>query len=77
MLNEIPAGEFKQHCLSLIDDVAMSGAELIVTKRGKPICRITPITIKDQPSIFGCLKGTVKIKGDLTLPLNETWEANE
>jgi prevent-host-death family protein len=40
---EIPAARFKAQCLALLDDVAATGDELIVTKRGKPVARVVPL----------------------------------
>lgn len=39
----VAAGAFKQGCLALIDEVAASGREIVVTKRGKPVARLVPI----------------------------------
>ena len=35
----MPAGEFKAKCLALLDEVSITGEELIVTKRGKPVAK--------------------------------------
>ncbi len=40
---EVPAGAFKQGCLALIDDVAASKQEIVITKRGKPVARLVPM----------------------------------
>lgn len=40
---EVPAGVFKQGCLALIDDVAASKREIVITKRGKPVARVVPM----------------------------------
>jgi len=40
---QVPAGSFKQSCLALIDDVAKSKQEIIITKRGKPVARLVPM----------------------------------
>ncbi|MEO8181358.1 MAG: type II toxin-antitoxin system Phd/YefM family antitoxin [Deltaproteobacteria bacterium] len=40
---QVPAGAFKQGCLALIDDVASSKQEIIITKRGKPVARLVPM----------------------------------
>jgi prevent-host-death family protein len=40
---EVPAGAFKQGCLALIEDVAASKQEIIITKRGKPVARLVPM----------------------------------
>jgi len=40
---QIPAGVFKQGCLAMIDDVASSKQEIVITKRGKPVARLVPM----------------------------------
>jgi prevent-host-death family protein len=40
---QVPAGLFKQGCLALIDDVATSRQEIVITKRGKPVARLVPM----------------------------------
>jgi prevent-host-death family protein len=40
---EVPAGVFKQGCLALIDDVAASKREIVITTRGKPEARVVPM----------------------------------
>lgn len=39
----VPAGEFKQHCLALLDEVAERHEEVIITKRGRPVARLLPV----------------------------------
>ena len=39
----IPAGKFKARCLALLDEVNNTGEELVITKYGKPVARISPI----------------------------------
>lgn len=39
----IPAGEFKQGCLAILDEVARTHRSVVVTKRGKPVARVVPI----------------------------------
>lgn len=72
---EIPAGEFKQHCLRLMDEVASNRTPIIVTKRGKPVAKLVPA--EDMAgSSFGALAGTMAIQGDLLAPLDVEWEAD-
>ena len=73
----VPATEFKAKCLALIDEMERSGEPLTVTRRGKP-----SITLKAERSkppkiddIFGCMKGTGRIVGDLDAPLDPDWES--
>lgn len=43
VMREIAAAKFKAECLALLDDVAETGNEIIVTKRGKPVARVVPL----------------------------------
>lgn len=67
----VPAGEFKARCLALLDLVAETGQELVVTKRGKPVARLVPA--EAPPS----LSGSVVWEGDLISPIGEEWGAEE
>jgi prevent-host-death family protein len=44
----VPAGYFKQHCLSIMDEVAATHQPVVVSKRGKPTVRIVPIAGDDE-----------------------------
>lgn len=71
---EIPAGEFKAKCLKLMDEVQQTGEEVIITKRGKPVAKLVPAA-KEKPFLFGSMKGSVRITGDIVGPiLDEDWE---
>lgn len=72
-MHTISAGEFKATCLKLMDIIAQTHEEYIVTKRGVPIVKIIPIESNEDP--FGLLKGTVHICGDIIEPIDTSWEA--
>lgn len=72
----VAAGEFKQKCLALMDEVASLGIELVITKHGSPICKLTPLPKNLNQPRFGWLKDSIIIHGDLTEPLEEEWDAN-
>lgn len=75
-MQTVSAGEFKTHCLKLMDQVAQSHEELVVTKRGVPIVKMIPVETPADP--FGFMKGTIRIKCDLaSYELDESWEAAE
>lgn len=62
---EINAAEFKAKCLKLLDEVAATHEPLVITKRGKPVARLVPIEEETAESMFGYLRGTVTILGDI------------
>ena len=70
----IGAGEFKAKCLHLLDQVQQSRREIVITKRGKPVARLVPVD-EEKPKLFGRMKGTGKILGDIVGPTGEKWFA--
>jgi prevent-host-death family protein len=40
----ISASEFKAKCLAMLDEVAATGEEIVVTKRGHAVARVSPVT---------------------------------
>jgi antitoxin (DNA-binding transcriptional repressor) of toxin-antitoxin stability system len=71
------AGAFKAKCLSAMTDVHNGHGEIMVTKRGKPFVKIVPAKPAEPESIFGFLKGKVKVVGDIVAPIVEPWEWDE
>lgn len=72
----VPAGKFKAECLAMMDIVAEGTVEYVITKRGKPVAKLVPIE-KERKPIFGCMKGTVRILGDIIEPIDVKFEAME
>ncbi len=68
-MKTIPAGQFKVHCLSIMDEVQAKRQAVVITKRGKPVAKLVPIE-KEKDDIFGFFKGkgTIEIKGDIVSP---------
>ncbi len=52
----MPAGEFKAKCLALLDEVSITGEELIVTKRGKPVAKVTAVDTAEPPTLIGSVR---------------------
>lgn len=70
----IPAGNFKAHCLQLLDDVQQTRGEIVLTKHGKPVARLVP-TDAPAPDLFGRMRGSVTISGDTIAASGEIWDA--
>ena len=76
-IQSIAAGEFKAKCLKLMQTIVETHRPLIITKYGKPLVQIVPLDDDIPKSYFGCMKGTVEIKEDITKPIDIEWKANE
>lgn len=71
-MDRITATSFKARCLALLDEVAESGGELTITKRGRPVARLVPV---DEGA---SLEGSVRVlvaEDELISPLGLEWEA--
>ena len=70
----IKASEFKAKCLQLMDEVAESGDEIVITKNGRPVSRLVPYREKPQAP-FGRYRDIIQIHGDIGEPIDVEWEA--
>ena len=71
----IKASEFKAKCLKLMDEVAERGEEIVITKNGKPVAKLT--AYRERPkTLFGIDKGRLEILGDIMSPIDVEWEAD-
>ena len=69
----VPAGEFKAKCLALFDEVEARKHAFVVTKRGRPVARIVPISSGAPHSLHGSLLH----EDGLLDPVDVKWDANE
>jgi prevent-host-death family protein len=71
MSKTVNIAEFKDRFSELLALVEQGG-EVIVCRRNVPLARVEPIrkpaSRKASHSVVGCMKGTVRIHGDLTEP---------
>lgn len=75
-MRTIAAGEFKQRCLRLLDEVGASGESIVITKRGKPVAELTPVSSDRQGDWIGSMRGRGEIIGDIVAPAADPdeWE---
>jgi prevent-host-death family protein len=74
----MPAGEFKARCLKLMDQVQITGRPIVITKRGRPVAKLVPVEeAAPHREIFGCMKGSIEILGDIVGPTGEEWNAEK
>ena len=58
-----------------MDEVRSRRTSVTIAKRGKPVARLVPADDK-PPALFGFLKGSVIVKGDIIEPVDVTWKAD-
>ena len=69
MTKKMAAGVFKAKCLKVMDEVQKKRLTVVITKRGKPVAKLVPITRKDKDDIYGYMAGKIAIKGDVVGPI--------
>jgi prevent-host-death family protein len=67
-MKQMPAGEFKARCLSVMDDVNATGEPVLITKRGMPVAKIVPVSSKKR-DLFGFMAGQFEIVGNIESPV--------
>ena len=70
----VSASEFKDQCLEIIDEIAETGDEVIITQNGRAVSRLTPYRSR-RDGWFGIDRHRFKIVGDIVSPMPEEWFA--
>ena len=76
-MKTVGATEAKTHFLSLLTDIETKREGVVVTRNGKPVARVLPMSGTNEDPIFGFYKGKLDIKGDLLSPLYSDNELEE
>jgi prevent-host-death family protein len=63
----VAAGEFKNRCLALMDEVQKCREAIVITKHGRPVAQLTPVQGMDD--FYDAFKGRITITGDIVGPL--------
>ncbi len=71
---DISAAQFKAECLKLMDLVEKTREPIVITKHGRPVAQLAPVSA-DTDSLFGYMKDTIKVEGDVLAPVGEKWSA--
>ena len=71
----IPAGEFKNRCLALMDEVNETGEEIAVPQDGRPVSRLVPV--RERKPLIGMFRDRLSIASDIMSPAapSEEWES--
>jgi prevent-host-death family protein len=68
----VPASKFKAQCLAMLDEVAATGEEIVVTKRGRAVARV--VSAETPSSLSGSVSFNVS-EEELIEPLDVDWDA--
>jgi len=77
-MKKMAAGQFKAHCLRVMDEVRARRQPVMITKKGVPVAKLVPAD-ETSPDVFGCMAGTAEILGDIEAPVvpARVWKAKK
>ncbi|MGE0445599.1 MAG: type II toxin-antitoxin system Phd/YefM family antitoxin [Vicinamibacterales bacterium] len=70
-MKAVAAGQFKDRCFKLLDEVEKSKTPIVVTKRGRPVAKVVPYLPAAERS--RSLIGSVRESGD-PYGTGEAWD---
>ena len=68
------ASEFKAKCLALMDEIAESGEEIVITKQRQAPGQLDPCEAPRRAP-WGGYRDIIQIHGDVISPVDLEWEA--
>lgn len=66
--------ECKAKFFHVLDEVASKRKGIVVTRNGKPVAEIVPF-VQKPTTLYGAMKGSIKVMGKLDQPTDGDWEA--
>jgi antitoxin (DNA-binding transcriptional repressor) of toxin-antitoxin stability system len=73
LMKTIPAGQFKAHCLAILDEVAVKRERIVVTKHGKSVAQIIPCP-HPTGNRKNPLKNSIVFEKNIIDPVDVVWE---
>jgi prevent-host-death family protein len=71
-MKSLSVSAFREQITGLLDRLPPEG--VLVTKRGKPVARLVPVQKKTHADWIGCMKGRLKIRGNI-FSTGRKWDA--
>jgi prevent-host-death family protein len=74
-MKKLNVSQARQQLPTLVDEVAQSGEEVLITRRGEPLAKLVPFQPKEAERAAHPLRGLpIEIAEDFDAPLPELWE---
>src|ERR1700730_14351163 len=70
----MPPADFKAQCPKLTKQVEKTRQPIVITKHGRPVAQLAPVP-PAASGLFGYIKATLQIPGDIIAPIDEKWSA--
>ena len=75
-LFKVSVQEFAANCTTLINEVKEKKIEILITGRNQAVAKVVAPD-DEEVTVFGCMKDSLKITGDVMLRLNGHLDNND
>jgi prevent-host-death family protein len=72
-MKTLAAGKFKDVCLQTLDEVAATRRPVVITKRGRPVAKLVPVS---SPARARSLAGSIVAETGDPFSTGEAWDAD-
>jgi prevent-host-death family protein len=72
LMKTVAAGKFKDICLQTLDQVATTRRPVVITKRGRPVAKLVPISPTTKAA---SLAGSIVAESGDPFSTGEVWDA--
>lgn len=76
-MRTIVISEFKAKCIAILREAQRTGEAILITRHGKPLARVEPLSPKSPERLLGVHRGRMRIKDGFDLVHatdEEDWE---
>ena len=73
VMKTLAAGQFKNICLQVLDEVAASRRPIVITKRGRPVAKLVPVGPTSRPR---SLAGSIVAETGDPFSTGEVWDGD-
>lgn len=72
----ITISNFQKNCNTILEKVTQTDESVLISKKGKVLAKIVPISSSGKKSWLGCMAGKGRIVGDIISPAEDisVWE---
>ena len=75
-MKQLPVSEVRRRLPALAREVAATGEEVVITRRGRPLVRIVPLRQHSESQPDLPLRGLpLEMAADFDVPMEHLWEA--
>ena len=70
-MKQVAISKFKAECFSLLEQVQKTRNPIRITRFGKPVAEVVPVTLTGSRDWMGSMQDRIEILGDIVSPASD------